>query len=59
MGQEFEKLDLAQSRDGELFLSDRISFAYRKVDVRTPSFSWCMMIFFNATVAPVFFDRAR
>ncbi len=60
MGKQLQELDFAQRRNRELApVSGSGSPAASCFHKRTPSFSLCMMIFFRATTAPVFFDFPR
>lgn len=59
--EKFEELDFSQRSDGELDTCQkyRSGVGMYLICLLTPSFSLCIMIFFKATIAPVFFDRAR
>ena len=60
--QELEQFDLSQCCNRELTeqsVNVRGGKSTRLNGSHTPSFSWCMMIFFSATIAPDLRDRAR
>jgi hypothetical protein len=58
--EQLQQLDFSKRRDGELRNWSEGCRVWRVLHrILTPSFSLCMMIFFKATKAPVFFDLAR
>lgn len=59
--EQLQQLDFPERRDGKLrFVSDVSPVSSARLQrLLTPSFSLCMIIFFRATKAPVFFDLAR
>jgi hypothetical protein len=58
--EELQQLDFSECRDGELSNCQRGAVLGENCKgALTPSFSLCIMIFFRATKAPVFFALAR
>lgn len=57
--QQLEQLDFSHGRYGELQIYISISSLVQVFVVHTPSFSLCIIIFFNATSSLVFRDLAR